>query len=272
MTGSPILLPLRLWFLAEVGFGLGAAASVALDPASTATNFAWPIAAVPSAALIGAFYLIVAPAMILALFARRWEAVRVLILPAAAFTALLLIATHLHWDSFATGTLPFQVWYASYLLPPPIFLALYALHQRRARAWGSGVRLPKTLRAAMAIFGTLMAAEFAFRFAFPQTLAADMPWQMTPLVARVLSAFLLALALMLLSAAWEDDTARAWLVGPSLMLALPLVALQLARFPDGIDWGHWRILSGTALLALLSAIGASLVLLGRTGFAARRGA
>jgi hypothetical protein len=260
--GSPIRLPLRLWFLAEVAFGLGAAASIALDPAATATNFAWPIAALPSAALIGAFYLIVAPAMVLALFAPRWEDVRVLVLPAAVFTALLLTATHLHWDKFATGTLPFQIWYASYLLPPPIFVALYLWHERHARPAGSGHALPGALRWVMIPGGALIAAEFAFRFAAPATLAGDMPWPVTPLVARVVSAFLVALGLMLVSAGVERDTRRARLVGPSLMLALPLVALQLGRFPEGIDWSHWRILSGTALLGAISTLGLLICWLG----------
>lgn len=260
--GSPLLWPLRLWFLVEVGFGLGAAASVALDPTQTATNFAWPIAARPSAALIGAFYLIVIPAMVLALFARFWEEVRVLVLPATVFTALLLGATHLHWDKFTTDSLPFHIWYASYLLPPPIFAVLYLIQQRRAVIFGSGRPLPKILRWAMFVLGGLMLLEFAGRYALPQSLVADMPWPVTPLVARVTSAFLLAMGGMMLSAAWENDTCRARLVGPGLALALPLVAMQLGRFSEEIDWGHWRIITGAGLLGLVSTMGVALCWLG----------
>ena len=40
--GTPIAWPLRLWFAVEVFFGVGAVLSIALHPAATRTNFAWP--------------------------------------------------------------------------------------------------------------------------------------------------------------------------------------------------------------------------------------
>src|SRR5437763_484535 len=123
--GTPITLPLRAWLFVEVLFGLGAITSIGLFPADTKTNFAWPIQPVVMAAALGAFYFASAPALVWALFARTWESVRVIVLPAIAFTTVELLATFLHWDKFSVGTVPFYVWFASYLLPPPIFAGLY---------------------------------------------------------------------------------------------------------------------------------------------------
>src|SRR5438046_10181133 len=109
---TPIPLPLRAWLLVEVLFGRGAIMSVALFPAATKTNFAWPIQPVVMAAVLGGFYFATAPTLVLALFARFWESVRVIVLPGIAFTTVELIATFLHWDMLSVGSTPFSVWFA----------------------------------------------------------------------------------------------------------------------------------------------------------------
>src|SRR5437868_9753408 len=143
---TPITRPLRIWLLVEVLFGLGAITSITLFPADTKTNFAWPIQPVVMAAVIGAFYLATAPILVLALFARYWESIRVIVLPAIAFTTVELLATFLHWDKFSVGTVPFYVWFASYLLPPPIFGVLYLWQQRHAVRPTFHYPLPALLR------------------------------------------------------------------------------------------------------------------------------
>ncbi|MEP2388225.1 MAG: hypothetical protein ABJL10_09025, partial [Hyphomonas sp.] len=70
-TGSSISLPLRLWFGAEVFFGLAAILSITLTPQDTASNFAWTIKPTVTAAILGAFYASVAPIFVLAMVARR---------------------------------------------------------------------------------------------------------------------------------------------------------------------------------------------------------
>ena len=117
--GTPIATWFRVWLGMEIFFALAAILSIARAPADTASNFAWPIQPVVMAAVFGAFYLAVAPTFVVAVRARRWEMVRVLVLPAAVFTTALLVATIVHWDKFSVGTAPFALWLASYLLPPP---------------------------------------------------------------------------------------------------------------------------------------------------------
>jgi len=121
-SGTPIAWPLRLWFAVEVLFGLGAILTIALHPEATAANFAWNVQPVVMAAVLGAYYVSSALLFLLPMFARRWEMIRVMILPAAAFSTAELLATLLHLSKFSLGTPPFVVWFLSYLLPPP-FLA-----------------------------------------------------------------------------------------------------------------------------------------------------
>jgi hypothetical protein len=59
--------------------------------------------------------------------------IRIMILPTALFSTIQLAATFLHWDKFTIGSTPFYVWFASYLLPPPIFIAAYLWHQRKIK-------------------------------------------------------------------------------------------------------------------------------------------
>ena len=105
--GTPIALPLRIWLAVEVLFGIGAVLTIGVSPADTKTNFAWPIQPVVMGAVLGAFYASSALLFLLPLFAKRWEMIRVMILPTALFASIQLVATFLHWDKFSVGTTPF---------------------------------------------------------------------------------------------------------------------------------------------------------------------
>jgi hypothetical protein len=130
MTGdrTRVAWPFRVWLGAELFFAVAALMSVGREPADTANNFAWPIQPVVMAALLGAFYMAVAPMFVVALVTRRWEMIRVLVIPAAFFTTAELAATILHWNRFSVGTGPFNLWLVSYALPPPIYVAAYLWH------------------------------------------------------------------------------------------------------------------------------------------------
>ena len=130
--GTPLSWLLRVWLFVEIGFGLAALSSIALRPQDSATNFAWPIKPDTSRPPCSApSTLASAGIFVLAAFARRWEDIRLMVLPATLFTAAELVATFLHWEKFTVGSTPFNVWFASYLLPPPIYLACYVWQQRQ---------------------------------------------------------------------------------------------------------------------------------------------
>lgn len=255
--GTPIAWWLRAWLVIEVLLGVGAVMAIGVSPQDSATNFAWPIEPVVMAATLGAFYIASAPLFLLPLFAKRWEMIRVMILPAALFCTVQLTATFLHWGKFSVGTIPFYVWFASYLLPPPIFLAAYVWHQRRAAAHSAAPDdpIPSWLNRLLIVLGGTLTIGVILVFLFPSLLIPIFPWQLTPLTARSLSGWLIAVGTLMLSMSRENDQTRARLATPMLILILPVLLLQLLRFPEQVNWGSPVLWIGLVLFASAGSCG-----------------
>lgn len=255
MDGSKLTWGLRLWFAVEVVFASCAIATVSWDPSSTGARFSWTIKPEVTAAMIGGFYLAIAPMMVLAVFARSWETVRLVVLPAAVFTGMLCVATWLHWDKFLHGTKGFYLWYASYLLPPPIFAGLYILQTRRARPVPAREPMGRAMRLSLVCLGALITADGVYGFVRPAYVVNDQAYAITALTARVLAGWIVAVGLILVCAGVEGAYERARIASPFLILPLPMIGLQMARYADQVDWTHPRLLVTAAVLALVSLLG-----------------
>lgn len=191
--------------------------------------------------MLGAYYISSALLFGLPLFARRWEMIRVMILPTAIFSTAELIATVLHWSSFSIGTVQFTGWFLSYVLPPPIFVGYYFWQERRARQLASVVPtepLPTDARNALIHWGGLLGILAIFFFMFPQALIAIAPWQMTGLTARAFVSWLLAVAALMLSMAYENDRTRVLVGIPMLIVIFPVVTIQIARYADQVHFAN----------------------------------
>ena len=258
MPSTPIIWPLRAWFFVELFFGTAASLSVGLRPAETASNFAWTVKPPVMAAMFGGFYMALVPVVILLLFARRWQMVRVFVLPGVVFTFTLLIVTFWHWDRFAIGTAAFNIWFASYLLPPPVLLGCYLWQQRRAAKVTPEVPLARWQLLAATSLGLLFTLEAVIGLFHPAWFGDWAPWKITPLNGRALSAYFLLPGLLLLSIARENDRDRVRILSPFLVLLLPLIAIQLLRFSTEVDWTHPRIYFTAVLLGLVMLLGISL--------------
>jgi hypothetical protein len=262
IQGTPIAFPLRAWLAVEVLFGIGAVLAVGLAPAETKTNFAWPINPVVMAALLGAFYMTSAPLFLLPLFAKRWEMIRVMILPTALFSTIQLAATFLHWDKFTLGITPFYVWFASYLLPPPIFVAAYLWHQKRAKGISSTAddQIPAWLKWILLILGALFVLIAIIAFFIPSLLIPIFPWELTPLTSRSLSGWLAIVGTLLFSIRRENNRTHARLATPMLILILPTVLLQLSRFSGEVNWSSGTLWVGLILFAIVGFCGVYLAM------------
>jgi hypothetical protein len=255
--GTSIAWPLRAWLGMEVLFGVAAVMAIGLSPADSKTNFAWPIQPVVMAAVLGAFYITSAPLFLLPLFAKRWEMIRPMILPTALFSIVQLGATILHWDKFSVGITPFYVWFASYLLPPPIFISAYLWHQRKAasRSATSDDPLPLWLNRLLVICGSALTAGAILVFIFPNLLIPIFPWQLTPLTARSFSGWLILVGTIMLSMSRENDRTRSRLATLMLILILPALLLQMARYANEVNWSNPVLWIGLILFAIIGFCG-----------------
>jgi hypothetical protein len=255
--GTSIAWPLRAWLAVEVLFGVAAVLAIGLAPANTRTNFAWPIQPVVMAAVLGGFYITSAPLFVLPLFAKRWEMIRVMILPTALFSTAQLVATFLHWDRFSVGTIPFYVWFASYLLPPPIFVSAFLWHQRQAtlRPAVADDPLPVWLSRLLVICGCGLTIGAILIFIVPALLIPIFPWQLTPLTARSLCAWLMAIGAIMLWMSHENDRTRARLATPMFILLLPAILVQMSRYAGEIDWSSSVLWLSLVLLAVIGFCG-----------------
>jgi hypothetical protein len=257
VQGTSIAWPLRLWLGVEVLFGVAAVLAIGIAPADTQTNFAWPIQPVVMAAVLGGFYITSAPLFLLPLFAKRWEMIRVMILPTALFSTIQLVATFLHWDKFSVGSVPFYVWFASYLLPPPIFAGAYLWHQRRAaaRSVASDEPLPVWLYWLFAVCGSGLAVAATVIFVFPALLIPFFPWQLTPLTARSLSGWLMIVGTMMLSMFRENHRTRSRLAALMLILLLPALLVQITRYAGEVNWSSPVLWLSMILFAVIGCCG-----------------
>jgi hypothetical protein len=255
---TPAAWPVRAWFAAEVFFAVASSWAVLLAPQATATNFAWPIQPVVTAALFGAIYFSALPLMLAGVFTRSWEHIRVLVLPSAVFTAAMLIPTFLHWDRFATGTVSFAIWLASYVLPPPIFFACYIWQQKRSQSVGFGVTqpLPAFERAFLFANGAVLIVFAIAVMLFPSILQAIAPFTFTPLTSRAFAGYVTLVALLQISMACENDWQRSRLA-TVMLIPLPFaIVFQLIRFGSGVQWSNaalWIFLIDLGLVAALCA-------------------
>ena len=256
--GDDIAWPLRAWFAMEVLFGVAALLSIGRAPDQTATNFAWPIKPTVTAAVLAGFYFSLVPVVVLALLSRRWASVRVVVLPAVAFTTAELIATFLHWDKFSVGTLPFNIWLASYLIPPAVFGASYLWHERHRQVGRPSRPLPPALRTVLLVVGGFLTLDALFAFVYPAWFTRSFPWTLTPLTARALCGWLILLGSLMLSAARENDRERARLASPFLLLVLPALAVQVLRYRHEVDPSVPRLWIALVLFAVIAAAGAGL--------------
>jgi hypothetical protein len=263
MTADPnlrISLPLRIWIGVEVLFGLLSIVTIAWTPENTQQHFSWTIKPEVTAALLGGFYISAASFYVLALLALRWDNIRVFVPASIVFSSIELLATIIHWDKFAVGTTPFNVWFVSYLLPPPLFIYFYWWHQKRAAPIPRANDEPfaPALRTIMLALGGIVALYGLLVFIMPSVLIAIAPIIFTPLTARAFSGWVVALGMLLVLAARENDRTRARLISPFFILLLPAVAIEMSRFSDQIDWSRPSIYLAVAVLTAAFVIGIAL--------------
>jgi len=232
--------------LGVVGAGLVFIAGVQLFVLAEYTDryFAWTIQPPLTAAFLGAFYWCALAVIYFGGQGGVWARARAGMPAVVLFTTLVLVATLLHLDRFhLNSSTPFTlfatwVWIAVYVLVPPALVALWLWQLRvpgddppRTEA------LPSWYRGIVSVQIAALVALGAMMFVAPQVTAQLWPWMLTPLTARAVSAWLLALALLLTFAIRENDWDRFRSTAVSCTVLGVLQLLALARYPGEVAWG-----------------------------------
>ncbi len=195
---DPLIAVWRRVFAASAVLAALAGLMLFVGAAETDRFFSWTIEPAATAAFLGAIYWAVA-----LLFARTsrwgeiWPQIRIAAVAEAVAALLLAAATLLHLDKFHHDLFGY-FWIVVYAIAAPLLAGLLIVTVREARQVLDGLApwtpLPTGLRRLLAAQAFIFGAFGVALFVAPETAADLWPWELTPLTARAIAAFLIGLA------------------------------------------------------------------------------
>ena len=259
LQDDAILPATRLVAAGVIPFLIAAFIILYLLPGTTGERFAWEIGSPLTAALMGAGYLGGAYFFFRVLRERRWHRAGAGFPAVAVFTAVLLAATLLHWDTFDPAHWPFLVWLVIYILTPVIVPAVWLQNRRLdpGTPEPSDQSLPASLLAAAGVAGLSLLATAALLFFVPALAVEYWPWPQTLLTARVMAGWLALLGTGTLMLSRERRWSAWRLPVQSILFwqVLLLVAFVIRREAFGaagpLNWFTIFTVAGIVLAAVL---------------------
>jgi hypothetical protein len=234
----------------------------------TGTFFAWTIANPLSAAFLGASYWAAVSIEALAGRQKLWANARIAVPAVFVFTVLTLATTLRHLGQFhlgggfAAGTRAVTVaWIAIYVLVPLLMVAVIFVQMRTPGADPPrSAGLPAWMYALLAGQAIVLLGLGVALIAAPAQAASLWPWNLTPLVAQAIAAWLISLGVAAVQALLERDARRLRPAAVGYIVLAVLQFIALARYPHQF---HWHSASGTGYLIFL----ATMLLTGTAGLA-----
>jgi uncharacterized integral membrane protein len=216
---------LRWFFIVSAVLALIAGVMLFIGAAETDRFFAWTIEPPLTAAFMGAAFWAALVLLAWAANQREWVRSRTALPAVFLIAVLLLVATLIHLDKFDFDSLFGWFWLTVYVIVVPLLAVLIWQQIRRAGDVPRSERpLPAWLRLALSLQAGAMLGIGAALFAFGTDAASLWPWELTPLTARAIGAFLCGFGIAAAFAVREDDLDR--LRGSALSYAA-LGALEL---------------------------------------------
>ena len=261
---SGVLRLTRAIFVLGVGLTAGTGAALYLFPGRTDEYWAWPIAAEPSAAFVGAGFLGAAVSLALAARQTAWQRVRLIAVVALVLTSLALVTTLRELEPFAldagglTGVVA-RIWLAVYVaLPPLLLVALFRQERAGGRLEYGGISVRLSTRAVTGAGGAILGALGIALLAGWDRVASWWPWPLTELTAGIVGGWLTTYAVGLLWFALRDPSWPRVRIG-ALALAVTAV-LDLAAAVllwDDLDGGASAVVYVVGLAGVLGGVAAA---------------
>jgi hypothetical protein len=219
--------------------------------------FAWTINPPLTAAFLGANYF---AAFFLALLAARervWAYAAISYAVSVVFTTGTMVATLLHLDKFNFDNVNGWLWTIVYVTVPP-YLVLQGVRQLRVRGEDppKSAPIPGWLVWLVAAQAAIALVVGVLLFAAPSTSDELWSWMLTPLTARTVAAWSLALAAGLAFTAWQRDWTRVRIATPTYVAIPVLQFVALARFSDTVDWSDAKLWAYVVYLGGVLVLGA----------------
>ncbi len=261
-TTRQVIPPLR-WLL-YLSSAFAVVATILLVPLARHTDdyFAWTIRPPLTAAVFGAFFWATALFGYISGRQRTWIDVRPLLPAALFFTCLTLAATLTYIDRFhLTGGTPFTqlvtyAWLAACVIEPPLLLVTSYLQLR-----APGIDpprsnlLPGSFRVLLGLQSLTAIVTGAALTLDPFAVMAVWGWDLTPLTARALGAWLVPLGIVGAQALWENDwdRVRAAMISFAVLGVLQLVVFGI--FYEGLLPGNSQAIAWVAYWLLILVLG-----------------
>jgi hypothetical protein len=223
--------------------------------------FAWTIQPPLTAAFLGGAYW---SSMLLEWLSAReahWANARIAVLAVFAFTLITLVVTLIHIERFhfassdplARGAA--WAWVIVYAVVP-LFLGVLIPEQVRTPGGDPPtlVLLPPWLWSLIGFQAAALLTIGLMLLIAPIFSSSLWPWQLTPLTARAVGAWLVGLGIAAVHVLREGDLMRARSVQISSAAFVALQAVALARYPATVVWSDPRLWIYIAFLASILAV------------------
>ena len=241
-------------------------------PHRTADWFAWTIAPPMTAVFLGAAYWSSAVLEVAGARASSWDGARLAVGSVLVFTTLTLVVTLVHLDRFhlgaehpGTARAITWGWLAIYTVVPVMLTAIGARELVRSRGGvrqAGGTRLPAPLRVLLIVLTLVLVGTGVVLLVAPGTASTLWSWQLTPLTARAIGAWLVGLGWAAGHAALVDDDVAVRPVGLTGVTFVALQGVALARYGSDLSWGPAAACYVIGLLAV-GTVSVWILLLGR---------
>jgi hypothetical protein len=243
-AAQPLTAGMRTILYVASGLVFAVGISLYLLTEQTDVYFAWTIQSALTATFLGGAYWSACVLEFIAARRRLWAEARIAVPSVIIFTGLTLVVTLMHLDRFhfnapslltRAGTWFWLAVYASV----PIIMSVLLASQLRAPG-GDPPRSAKPHRAIwftqLAVGGLMVLCGVTMLVA-PASVVPLWPWDLTPLTARAIGAWLVGLGFAACNAAYENDLVRIRPVMISSVIFSVLQGIALVRYPDQFRWG-----------------------------------
>jgi hypothetical protein len=255
----PVRPAVRLLFAVFTVMGTLAFVTLYLLPANTATTFAWTIDPPVTAAFLGAGFGGALFLFALGLRERVWANARMALGGPLALSVFTLAATLMHLDRFHFGACCLVprtgawIWLVVYAIVPLWLVAVLILQQRSPGMDPPREQpIPASGRFVLVTLATVLISYGLALFAAPAAVGPSWPWDLTPLTARAVAAWLIAIGVTAAQAALvEADFRRTRSSASAYALVAVLYLIGMLIFADQV---RWTSPGGIILVAVLLAV------------------